>query len=871
MKRGKRRAVALSAAAALFMQSFPAFAVMPDSAVFINEVCTQNRASLSDGSGNAPDWIELSCPGGRDADISGWTLSDSGATFTFPQGCKVPAGGYSVIFADKQESAENELHTGFALSKSGETLTLRDASGAVVQTLEIPPLSEDETYGMLPDSGEWAVMQPSPGKVNYRTVAEPQFSLVSGFYDASQTQALTLSASGDIYYTTDGSDPSVSDTAVRYQTPLTLRDRSSEPNQLAAMQFENNSPQSIMLKTNYRAPGFAVEKAHVIRAAAKSDGSWSRTVTNTYFVLPADRCAYYKNIKVLSLVTPPENLNDPERGIYVCGQQYLDWKANKFPDDPYDSRRSEYDSLNRANFFSTGREWERPVEFTLFEENVPAVSQKLGIRIKGASTCALAQKGFTLYARGEYGDTKLNFRLIDGNEAADNGKTIKTYDSFSLRPVNYCDKMRDMTVQAPLSDLTEMATLDEERCVVFLDGEYWGTYDLSEKFSSFFFQSNYGVPEEQVVYIKDDAVKEGTEADSDAYQGLLEQIAENDMSDPAQYRAVTEQLDLLSLIDHYAVCLYTGMVDWPDHNYIVWRYTGAPISGNPYSDGRWRFGTFDFDYTAGLSYEANAFNGGQGYDFDSFSRLQKSAMKPVLDSLLKNAEFRQMFVTRWCDMANIVYRPDRMKALIAEMQENCLDYMTDSRVRWSSGGRSDADTLSGQYKGAWQKEIGVFETFFEKRPEPALRYMKQYTGISGEMQTVTLCTEGSGSLLVNGLPVQNAGSGFTCQYPAGTVIQVTAVPERGAAFAGWSGASAETEQTVSITVSGNVNLTAAFQEAVRGDVNADGACNVADAVMLMKYLLAAGSVTAPAQADLDGNNRLNAADLTLLKRILLTQ
>ncbi len=341
------------------------------------------------------------------------------------------------------------------------------------------------------------------------------------------------------------------------------------------------------------------------------------------------------------------------------------------------------------------------------------------------------------------------------------------------------------------------------------------------------------------------------------------------MTDPKQYQAVTAQLDLLSMIDHYAVCLYTGMVDWPEHNYIAWRYTGTPIDGNPYSDGRWRFGTFDFDYTAGLSYEGNAFNGGQGYDYDSFNRLQKSAMKPVLDSLLKNAAFRQMFVTRYCDMANIVYRPARMQALIAEMQDSCLDYMTDSRVRWSSGGRSDYSTLESQYKGTWQKEIGVFETFFEKRPEPAIRYMKQYTGVSGDMQTVTLRTEGSGSLLVNGLPVQDAGGGFTCQYPAGTVITVTAVPERGASFAGWSGASSETEQTVSITVSGNVNLTAAFQEAVRGDVNADGVCNVADAVMLVKYLLGAGSVTSPENADLDGNGRLNAADLTLLKRILL--
>ena len=152
---------------------------------------------------------------------------------------------------------------------------------------------------------------------------------------------------------------------------------------------------------------------------------------------------------------------------------------------------------------------------------------------------------------------------------------------------------------------------------------------------------------------------------------------------------------------------------------------------------------------------------------------------------------------------------------------------------------------------------------------PALRYMQQYSGISEGMQTVTLRTSGAGSLLVNGIAVRDPGSGIACQYPAGTVISVTAMPDKGASFERWSGASAETAQTISITVSENMNLTAAFQEAVRGDVNADGECNIADALMLVQYLLGKGRVIAAEQADLDGNKRLNAVDLSMLKHILL--
>ncbi|MBR3448040.1 MAG: family 16 glycosylhydrolase [Oscillospiraceae bacterium] len=65
-------------------------------------------------------------------------------------------------------------------------------------------------------------------------------------------------------------------------------------------------------------------------------------------------------------------------------------------------------------------------------------------------------------------------------------------------------------------------------------------------------------------------------------------------------------------------------------------------------------------------------------------------------------------------------------------------------------------------------------------------------------------------------------------------------------------------------------LGASLFAAVRGDLNADGECTAADAVMLQKWLLCIPETVlpAPSAGDLNKDGILDAADLTLLKRLL---
>ena len=139
------------------------------------------------------------------------------------------------------------------------------------------------------------------------------------------------------------------------------------------MAEDNNSATSISRGTGYKAPNFNVDKATVVRAAVQNtDGVFSDVVSQTYFVTTSN-LAQYQDLTVVSLVTNPENLFDPDTGIYVTGNQYLDWKNS----DAYNPDKSVWDTDNLTNYFSKGKEWERKAALTVFQDGKAVVDQNI--------------------------------------------------------------------------------------------------------------------------------------------------------------------------------------------------------------------------------------------------------------------------------------------------------------------------------------------------------------------------------------------------------------------------------------------------------------------------------------------------------------
>jgi hypothetical protein len=166
----------------------PSSAAGDPGALTLNEFMADNETKWIDpddpGLDEYPDWFELYNPGGQPVSLDGLYLSDDPALptkFAITDGLSIPAGGYVVFYADKEEDKEGPFHVNFRLSK--ETGFIGLFSGAQGQT-EIDSVTyqqqeTDVSVGRLPDgTGEWRRLnRPSPGHTN--DVTSPLISNLS--------------------------------------------------------------------------------------------------------------------------------------------------------------------------------------------------------------------------------------------------------------------------------------------------------------------------------------------------------------------------------------------------------------------------------------------------------------------------------------------------------------------------------------------------------------------------------------------------------------------------------------------------------------------------------------------------------------------
>ena len=547
--------------------------------------------------------------------------------------------------------------------------------------------------------------QTTQGDVNTQinsTADEVVFSHVSGFYDQEFLLEMTAPAGYTVYYTVNGADPRTT-VAQKYEQPLAMTDTTE-------MAWGELTQNAVLAMGNTYSPNVLSQVgAWTVRAYATNGKDATPVTTQTYFVGKDIRA---KELDVFCLAVQPEDFisTDPTgKNIYMNfhdGHERIQAYLEYFTGDACEFSSWVEIALNGKGSLGMTEKSFR----ILFRENAnPEVSENLNAfshNIFGDYATPNAKGDDTIYYR----------RLLLRNGGGDNsGCTISRShigDAYIAR----------------LDSMLHAESMAYKPVFVFINGEFWGVYNARERFDEKYFETVYGVPEEDLAvlecpyplpYIKYEyLLTHGEQRDVDEFNALFRYAQSNDLSDPEHYKYVCDRVDTDNLIDYFCAQIYLCCSDWPNNNVKVWRNSNPnSISGQ---DTKWRFCVVDTDHGVGLNSDINT---------NLFHSIgDSSCIGMLINGLMANPEFKERFLMRFIWVTEVYYAPEAVSPVLEEIVDDVAPVMQMQLDRWKC-----TDGTITPYDGArpsWMYYINVIRDFNQHRPAAAKGQLMGRFGIS---------------------------------------------------------------------------------------------------------------------------------------------
>jgi gliding motility-associated-like protein len=754
----------------------------------INEINVSNLTGATDYYGQKSDWVELYNAGTLPISLNGYYLSNSPSNlymYALPNISIKPDSFLIVWLTGRNIKAPNgEYHANFTIEQCKNQWIILSLAGVVKDSLKIRKTMADHSRGKYPDGSlGWKLFTTptfsAPNSSTYFVdyAPTPTFTPAAGFSNPGQVDITVYDTTlFKILFTQDGSDPKPG-VAPNYTIGLGGSTQVYDP--IA-------TPLNPGVTTVYRAICVPVNSYSTAYLPSFIE-------TNTYFI--------------------GETI-DPNFGVVSIAMD-----------------------TGTASFFNTAISQTIHIEYFDKQKQISEGYTTINKPINDG--WITKQKGVDFIFKDEYGNgcalqgqvfnnanlgisTRTFFPAIEMKcETKDN---FSSYTTMTNTPMGA--HMRDMFAQTyAIKSNLNLDAMHFKPVVAFVNGKYYGIYELSELPDKFYAEFYKNIKRDSVDILAQHLTSyvlsgsdTGWVTPSGNNRGVTNYINYYTMVSSAPfYKNVTSRLDTNSLIDFMIYNNVLVNIDLMNENNAWWRGR----SGNNVNLTKWRYFTWNMPNIYGLCMGPSTFTNCSmavsGCPYNPYYNASSPAYELhsyLLTKLMTNTGFKNTYLARYMDLLNTALKCENLLAhanyiknlLSTEMNNHCSNAWN---VNYSD----------------WQANVDTFLTRIQSRCDTIHNRFKSCYNLNGpHFITVDVYPPGAGYVYVNTILVKNftwTGTYYTLPYPNSLTLNFKAIPaDTNYVFDHWENQNTSVhtlkqnirDTAVSLSLKANDKITAYFYD-----------------------------------------------------------
>lgn len=328
---------------------------------------------------------------------------------------------------------------------------------------------------------------------------------------------------------------------------------------------------------------------------------------------------------------------------------------------------------------------------------------------------------------------------------------------------------------------------------VYINGAYFGLYELREKLDAEFFEVTENAHPDSIDILSLSAwggsVLRAVEGSAEAFFDDYEAFNALDVTNDNYWNLADAYFDLNWYTDYIIGASWMGNTDWPGNNIRIYRSNSTNF--------RWRFCLIDLELAMAPNSWTDCF-----FDHIQYMRSQDPA-NPYINIWLKsmqNPRYYNYFINRFADVMNTAYLPERILNLENSFFSQTAIEMQNEYARWG-----DPNNIAGQMNDFYNNHL-IFQSQLAERSAQVRSHIQNAFELPNQVAvTLQVLPEGAGVVRISTVtPNSYPWQGI---YFNGVPVTIEAIPNEGYHFLNW-GSNAVIADTLNAVFEGNLNAAA---------------------------------------------------------------